>query len=93
MNTSSGWNHLRGLFLLSVLGAILCTSAYAGPSIYREATTRPPTASDMPAQKTVKIYIMSSASAIPKPISWVIGGVITTASPIQIVGRGETVNR
>jgi hypothetical protein len=47
----------------------------------------------MPAQKTVKIYIMSSASAIPKPISWVIGGVITTASPIQIVGRGETVNR
>jgi hypothetical protein len=90
MTTSSGWNHLRGLFLLSVLGVILCTSAYAGPTIYREASNRP---QDMPAQKTVKIYIMSSASAIPKPISWVIGGVITTSTPIIIIGRGETVNR
>ena len=93
MKTGSRWNHLRGLFLLSALGVILCSSAYAGPTIYRGATTHPPTASDMPAQKTVKIYIMSSASAIPKPISYVIGGLITTASPIQIVGRGETVNR
>ena len=71
----------------------MCTSAYAGPTIYRDATARPPTASDMPAQKTVKIYIMSSASAIPKPISYVIGGLITTATPIQIIGRGETINR
>ena len=90
MKTRSGWNHLRGLFLLSVLGAILCTSAYAGPTIYRTAN-RP--ASDMPTQKTVKIYILSSASPIPKPISWIIGGLITTPTPIQIVGRDEMINR
>jgi hypothetical protein len=93
MKTGSRWNHLRGLFLLSVLGVILCTSAYAGPTIYRDASARPLSATDMPAQKTVKIYIMSSASAIPRPISYVIGGVITTPSPVQIVGRGETVSR
>jgi hypothetical protein len=93
MKTRSGWSHLRGLFLLSVLGVMVCTSAFAGPSIYRDATTRPPTAPDMPAQKTVKIYIMSSASAIPRPISYVIGGLITTPTPIQIIGRGETVSR
>ena len=81
------------MFLLSVLGAFVCTSAYAGPTIYREASTRPPIVSDMPAQKTVKIYIMSSASAIPKPISYIIGGVITTPTPIQIVGRQQTVSR
>jgi hypothetical protein len=47
----------------------------------------------MPAQKTIKIYIMSSASAIPKPISYIIGGVITTPTPIQIIGREQTVSR
>ena len=71
----------------------MCTSAYAGPSIYRDGAAHTPTALDMPAQKTVKFYIMSSASAIPKPISWIIGGVITTPTPIQIVGREQTVNR
>jgi hypothetical protein len=93
MKTRSGWSHLRGLLLLSALGGILCTSAYAGPTIYRDSAARTPTALDMPAQKTVKIFIMSSASAIPKPISWIIGGVITTATPIQIVGREQTVSR
>ena len=47
----------------------------------------------MPAQKTVKIYILTSASAIPKPINYVIGGVVTTATPVQIIGRGSSLNR
>jgi hypothetical protein len=96
MKTRSGWFHLRGLFLLSVGVALgmLCASANAGPMTYRESTTgRPHMAQDMPAQKTIKIYIMTSASAIPKPISYVIGGLITTATPIQIIGREENVTR
>ena len=30
---------------------------------------------------------LTSASAIPKPISYLIGGVVTTAMPIEIIGR------
>ena len=97
MKTRSGWFHLRGLFLLSVgvtLGTMLCASAFAGPTIDRAPTTaRPHQAQNMPAQKKVVYYVMSSASAIPTPISYIIGGVITTATPIQIIGRGETVSR
>ena len=97
MKTRSGWFHLRGLFLLSVgitLGAMLCGSAFAGPVIDRTPTAaRPHMAQDMPAQKKVVFYVMSSASAIPKPISYCIGGVLTTAAPIEIIGRGETVSR
>ena len=97
MKTRSGWFHLRGLFLLSVgvaLGSMLCASANAGPTTYRESTTgRPHMAQDMPAQKTIKIYVLTSASAIPKPITYVIGGVMTTATPVQIIGRGQNVVR
>jgi len=97
MKTRSGWFHLRGLFLLSVgvaLGSMLSTSAIAGPMTYRESTTGGPhMAQDMPAQKTIKIYVLTSASAIPKPITYVIGGVMTTATPVQIIGRGTTVAR
>jgi hypothetical protein len=50
-------------------------------------------AQDMPAQKTYKVYIMSSSSSIPRPISYVIGGIITTPTPILIIGRGETFSR
>lgn len=50
-------------------------------------------AQDMSAQKVMKVYLMSSASAIPKPISYIIGGVITTPTPIDIVGREVTVSR
>ena len=50
-------------------------------------------AQDMPAQKTIKVYIMTSSSAIPRPISYVIGGIVTTATPILIIGRGTTVSR
>lgn len=76
------------------LGAMLTTAAFAGPTIYREETnTRPNVAQAVPKQKVIKIYILSSASAIPRPISYVIGGVITTPTPIEIIGRGETVSR
>ena len=92
MKTTNRWVHLRGLIRLSVgfaLGGMLCASAFAGPAIYREtATNRPHTAQDVPVKKQIKVYIMTSASAIPKPISYVIGGVITTAIPIVIIGRG-----
>ena len=47
----------------------------------------------MPAQKTVKIYILTSSSAIPRPISYIIGGVITTPTPVQIIGRGQSFTR
>jgi hypothetical protein len=97
MKTGSGWFHLHRLFLLTggcALGVMMCASAVAGPVMYREsATARPHIAQDMPAQKTFKFYIMTSASAIPRPISYVIGGIVTTAVPVQIIGRGETVNR
>ena len=97
MNTRSRWFHLRRLFLLSggcALGAIMCASAVAGPVVYRESTTsRPHMAQDMPAQKTYKVYIMSSSSSIPRPISYVISGIITTPTPILIIGRGETFSR
>ena len=96
MKTRSKWFHLRGLFKFSLgctLGAVLCASAVAGPTLYRESTTRPHAAQDMTAQNTVKIYILTSASAIPKPISYVIGGIVTTAVPVQIIGRGTTVAR
>ena len=97
MKTRSGWFHLRGLFLLSAgcaLGAMMCASAVAGPVVYRESTAaRPHMAQDMPTQKSFKVYILTSASAIPRPISYVIGGVVTTATPVQIIGRGESVSR
>jgi hypothetical protein len=97
MKTRSGWFHLRGLLLLSVgvaLGSILCASASAGPMINRDgATGRPHMAQDVPAQKVIQVFVMTSASAIPKPINYIIGGVLTTAVPIQIIGRGETVSR
>jgi hypothetical protein len=97
MKTRSGWFYLRGLFLLSVgftLGTMLCGSAFAGPIIDRAPTTvRPYMAQDMPAQKMVVYYVMSSASAIPMPISYCIGGVLTTPSPIEIIGRGQTTTR
>jgi hypothetical protein len=97
MKTRSGRFGLRRLFLLTggcALGIMMCASAVAGPVMYRESTTaRPHMAQDMPAQKTVKFYILTSASAIPRPISYIIGGVVTTATPIQIIGRGTTVSR
>ncbi len=98
MKTRSRWFHLRGLFLLSgaiAFGFMLVASASAGPMVYRETATpgRPHQAQEMPAQKTVKIYILTSASAIPRPISYLIGGIITTPSPVQIIGRGQTVSR
>ena len=71
----------------------MCASASAGPNLYREASSRPHMAQDMSAQKVMKVYLMSSASAIPKPISYIIGGVITTPTPIDIVGREVTVSR
>ena len=97
MKTRSGWFHLRRLFLLTggcALGIMMCASALAGPVMYRESTNaRPHMAQDMPAQKTIKVYIMTSSSAIPRPITYVIGGIVTTAVPVQIIGRGETVSR
>ncbi len=60
---------------------------------YRESVAAPRTAQNMSAQKTIKIYVLTSASAIPKPVTYVIGGIMTTASPIQIIGRGENVTR
>ncbi len=97
MKTRSGWFHLRGLFLLTLgvaLGSMLCASANAGPVTYRDSTTgRAHSATDVPAQKTVKVYILTSASAIPKPITYVIGGVVTTSTPVQIIGRGKSINR
>ncbi len=96
MKTRSGWFHLRGLFLLSAAFAVgsLCASAVAGPMTYREsAVGRPHIAQNMPEQKTIRVFVLTSASAIPKPVSYVIGGLMTTASPIQIIGRGTTVTR
>jgi hypothetical protein len=96
MKTGSGWFNLRGSFRLMtgiVLGAMLCASAYAGPTITRESRSRPHEAEAMPMKKNIQIYIMTSASPIPKPISYVIGGVITTAIPIEIIGRGQTIVR
>ena len=70
MKTRSGWFHLRGLFLLSVafaFGSMLCASAVAGPMTYRESTTgRPHTAQDMPAQKTIKVYVFSLGLGDPE---------------------------
>jgi hypothetical protein len=95
MKTRSRWFHLRRLFLFSggcVLGAFMCASVVAGPDMYRE-TTRPHMAQDMLAQKVIKVYLMTSASAIPKPINYIIGGVVTTSTPIDIIGREVTINR
>lgn len=62
--------------------------------MYRDSNAgRPHMAQEMPAQKTIKVYILTSASAIPKPITYVIGGLVTTAVPIQIIGRGQTLSR
>jgi len=71
----------------------MCASVSAGTNMYREATSRPHMAQDMSTQRVIKVYLMTSASAIPKPISYVIGGVITTPTPIDIVGREVTVSR
>ncbi|MGI8889292.1 MAG: hypothetical protein ACR2G0_00710 [Chthoniobacterales bacterium] len=97
MKTRSGWFHLRSLFLLSAafaVGSSLCSTAVAGPMTYRESNdSRPHMAQNTYAQKTMKFYVLTSASAIPKPISYVIGGLMTTAVPIQIIGRGTNVTR
>jgi hypothetical protein len=94
MKTRSGWFHLRGLFLLSVAfasGFMLCALAVAGPTTYRESTaSRPHMAQDMPVQKTIKVYLFSSASAIPKPIEYLKGGVLTTPTPVHFIGRSQT---
>jgi hypothetical protein len=93
------WFNLRGWFKLATgvaFGAMLCASAYAGPgatTVTRESAPRPHQAQAMPAGKNIQIYIMTSASAIPKPISYVNGGVVTTAIPIEIIGRGQTIVR
>ncbi|MEO8439599.1 MAG: hypothetical protein ABI540_05190 [Spartobacteria bacterium] len=95
MKTRSRWFHLRGLFLLSgavAFGSMLCASANAGPVTYRE-TTQPHMAQEMSAQKTIRVFVLTSASAIPRPINYVIGGIVTTPSPVQIIGRGQTINR
>ncbi|CAN5593123.1 hypothetical protein BH20VER3_BH20VER3_05430 [soil metagenome] len=97
MKTRSGWFHLRGLFLLSAafaVGSAVCASAVAGPMTYRESTaSRPHSAQKVPAQKVIKVYVLTSASAIPKPVSYVIGGIMTTAVPIDIIGRVGNVTR
>lgn len=96
MKTRSRWVYLRGLFLsfgAVSLGLALCTSAIAGPVMYREATPYQERTEQKPTHKKVVYYVMSSASAIPRPISYVIGGIMTTPSPVQIIGRGETVSR
>jgi hypothetical protein len=97
MKTRSGWFHLRGLFLLSAVfaaGSMLCASAVAGPITYRESTTgRPHMAQDIPVQKTIRVYVFSSASAIPKPIEYIVGGVLTTPTPIQFIGRNQSITR
>lgn len=72
---------------------MLCASAFAGPTICRETTTRLRVARQVPAPRQVKVFIMTSASAIPKPISYIIGGVVTTAVPIEIIGRGDAASR
>ncbi len=62
--------------------------------MYRDsATARPHMAQDMPAQKVFRVYLLTSASAIPKPINYVIGGIVTTAIPIEIIGRESSVSR
>ncbi|MDQ3198455.1 MAG: hypothetical protein M3Q46_04585 [Verrucomicrobiota bacterium] len=96
MTTRSRCFHLRGLFLLSAAlacGSMLSAAAVAGPMNNRESTPRPHVALEMSAQKTIKIYVLTSASAIPSPIAYVIGGVMTTSTPVQIIGRGRTVSR
>lgn len=97
MKTRSRWFHLRGLFLLSLgltLGSVLCASAFAGPSSSRDLTTaRQQTTLQKPAQKKVEYYVMSSASAIPKPLAWVSGSFPTTAVPMQVIGRRDVMSR
>ena len=98
MKTRSRRFSLRGLYLLSgalAFGIMLVASASAGPMIYRDTPTtgRPHQAQEMPAQKTVKIFVLTSASAIPRPIHYVIGGIVTTPSPVQIIGRGTNIVR
>ena len=97
MKTRSRWFHLRGLFLSSVAvgcGLALCGSAIAGPAMYREAAPyQESSATQRPTQKKVVYYVLTSASAIPRPISYVIGGILTTPTPIQSIGRDQTVTR
>jgi len=50
-------------------------------------------AQEMPVQKTIKVYLFSSASAIPKPIEYIVGGVLTTPTPVTFIGREPTVSR
>ncbi|HEY1583901.1 MAG TPA: hypothetical protein VGF73_12465 [Chthoniobacterales bacterium] len=96
MKTISSWLH-RGALLSSVavgFGLVLCTSAIAGPVTYREATPyQDQIVRQKSAQKKVVFYVLTSASPIPKPISYIIGGILTTPTPIQIIGRGEFVSR
>ncbi len=98
MKTRSGWFHLRGLFLFAAAcaaGTCLSATAIAGPVNYRESSenAQPHQAQELPAPKVIKVYVLTSASAIPKPINYVIGGVMTTATPVQIIGRGENIIR
>jgi hypothetical protein len=89
MKTKSGSVHLRGLFLLSLgftLGSVLFTTAFAGPNMFRVVPSAQPQTVQ---QKKVVYYVMSSASAIPKPIAYFTeAGVPTTISPLIIIGRG-----
>ena len=95
MKTTSRW--LRRLSLLSggcALGAFMCASAFAGPDMSREsAIGSPHVAQDMVAQKLQNIYIKSLASGIPRPASFLIGGIMTTESPILFIGRETTFTR
>jgi hypothetical protein len=70
--------------LISAISVAFCASAFAGTE-----TSAPQPSKLQVAQKAVrKICYMRSGAGIPQPCDRFIGPVPTTASPMEIIGRG-----
>ena len=82
------------LFVGLALGAMLPALAFAGPITTRELpSAREQTTAQRPVHRKVVFYALSSASAIPKPLSWIYPGYPTTAVPMEVYGRRDVISR
>ncbi len=77
----------------AIIGTAVCASAWADAgNMNVVAPKRAATDQKVAPKKKVKIYVHSTASAIPLPIEQ-FEGIPTTMRPISIMGRASIVGR
>ena len=97
MKTTSRFPRLCGAFVRTVtvvLGLTFCVSAWADSAYKNVVAPTPRTAAQITApHKKVRVYVFSTASAIPIPIEQVSGTFPTTTRAMLLLGRQDTVSR